>query len=118
MARLLLVEDNADLRALYRRWLGHLGHDLDEAESGEQALELMRRVPYDLVLLDVRLPGVAGWEVARKMAKTRELADIPVLIVTIVDPEDLPTDVRAAGWLTKPIAGEELREAVSGALAV
>ncbi|ROP42505.1 response regulator transcription factor [Saccharothrix texasensis] len=81
MSRLLLVEDDAALAEALARALRGLGHEVVVAGSGERALELLaeRRAPTDLVLLDVMLPGVDGFEVCRRL---RARDTVPVILLT------------------------------------
>jgi CheY-like chemotaxis protein len=65
--RVLLVDDTADIRLMLRLQLQTAGVDFQEASSGEEALTLCGRDPFDLVLLDYRMPGLTGVEVAKKL---------------------------------------------------
>ncbi len=67
MARVLVVEDDADARRLICHRLKRAGHDVEEAATGEGALRLLSQSEYQLVMLDVVLPGISGWEVARQV---------------------------------------------------
>ncbi|KAA2261456.1 response regulator transcription factor [Solihabitans fulvus] len=81
MPRLLLVEDDSTLAEALSLALRGLGHEVDVAGSGEQALEALfdRRTPTDLVLLDVMLPGIDGFEVCRRI---RARDTVPVILLT------------------------------------
>lgn len=65
MARILIVEDEDDIRLLSCRLLMLIGHEVEAASSGEEAIVCLRRHPYDVVLTDIGLPGMDGWAVAR-----------------------------------------------------
>jgi adenylate cyclase len=98
----LLVEDDHDIRGLLRHRLGRWHVEIAEAASGEAALEMARARRPALVVLDILLPGIDGWEVLRQLRGDPALADVPVVIVSIVD--DPGEDDRPAvqGYLQKP----------------
>jgi signal transduction histidine kinase len=75
----LVVDDSAANRRLVGTWLRYAGFQVDEAEDGRQALDLVRTVNPDLVVLDVNLPDLNGKEVCRRIKEDRELAGLPVL---------------------------------------
>ena len=112
MASILVVEDDSDLRRLIRLRLEYTGHTVDEAASGEGALRLTSEKTYDLVILDVELPGVNGWEVARKLAANPATARTQILFASVVEREDAPRDVVVRGWLAKPFAKQDFNRAV------
>jgi class 3 adenylate cyclase len=105
-ARLLLVEDNKVNRLLLARTLHLLGHHVDTAENGVQALALMRHKPFDLVLLDIAMPEMDGFEVLTQMLADLKLRDLPVIVTSAL--EGLTNVVRcielgAEDYLTKPV---------------
>ena len=107
--RVLVVEDERKLGELLRRGLGEEGYAADLADRGEEALWMVRAVDYDVVVLDVMLPGADGFEICRRMRDSGVWA--PVLMLTARDAvEDRVSglDVGADDYLTKPIAFEEL----------
>jgi len=114
MAHVLIVEDDADTRRLLERRLARAGHAVESAPTGEHALECLAAASFDLLVLDVELPGIDGVEVARR-ARART-ADVPVVACTIADPDDLPADFAPDGWVTKPFASSDLVAAVEAAL--
>ncbi len=117
MTRVLVVEDDADTRLLLRRRVATEGHGVDDVATGEAALEALRERDYDLVILDVRLPGIMGWEVIRTMAADPRLAEVPVLLCTITEPDDAPAGIESVGWLAKPFTRHDLGAALQAALA-
>ncbi len=105
-ARLLLVEDNKVNRLLLARTLHLLGHRVDTASDGEQALALMREQTFDLVLLDIAMPGMDGFEVLQQMLGDPRLRDLPVIVTSAL--EGLANVVRcielgAEDYLPKPV---------------
>src|SRR5262245_12458335 len=78
--RVLVVDDEPNVRLVFRRTLETDGYRVDEAEDGEAALGLLDRQPFDIILLDLRMPGVGGMELLRCLRD--EGVDVPVVIVT------------------------------------
>ena len=112
MASILVVEDDPDLRRLIRYRLERTGHTVEETATGEGALRLTSEKTFDLIILDVRLPGVSGWEVARKLAANPNTVHSQILFASVVEREDAPHDVVVKGWLTKPFAKKDFNRAV------
>jgi two-component system, cell cycle response regulator DivK len=82
MAKILLVEDNEMNRDMLSRRLGKKGYEVVMALDGEQALEMARAEAPDLILLDISLPGLDGWEVTRRLKARPETQAIPVIALT------------------------------------
>ena len=82
MARILLVEDNEISREILSRRLRKAGHDIAEAADGAQCLSAAVRLHPDLILLDMTLPGINGWEAARELRARGETSSIPVIALT------------------------------------
>jgi adenylate cyclase len=105
-ARLLVVDDNKVNRLLLARSLELHGHRVALAENGRVALEMLRREPFDLVLLDIEMPEMDGFQVLEQMVGDLQLRDIPVIVTS--SHEDLADVVRcielgAEDYLTKPV---------------
>jgi CheY-like chemotaxis protein len=83
MARILLIEDEPDIRYLTRAVLEKAGHTVLEAEDGEDGLRKLKMSRPDLILLDIMLPGMDGWEVCQKIKNDENLKDIPIAIITV-----------------------------------
>jgi two-component system, cell cycle response regulator DivK len=79
---ILIVDDVDDNRALYAEYLTHHGLRVDEAVDGEEALEKIERVLPDLVVMDLSMPRLDGWEATRRIKANAEWRHIPVLVVT------------------------------------
>jgi two-component system cell cycle response regulator DivK len=111
VARLLIVDDKASNRELLRASLEHAGHEVLEAEEGEQALRVMREVKPDLVMLDIQMPGLDGYEVLRRVMADEALRDIPVVAVTAYAMAGDSARGKAAGfrdYITKPVRLKQL----------
>lgn len=107
--RILIVDDDPKYRTFVSRGLNECGHDCEIAEDGEVALSLLRRQTFDLLLLDVMLPGIQGWDVMDTL--NAESIRVPVLWVTARD--DVSDRVRglrmgADDYIVKPFAFQEL----------
>ena len=109
--RVLLIEDSAAFRKAVSRALGQKGFVVAEAATGKEGLLAAERERPDLIILDLVLPGLRGFEVCQQLKQKRETAAIPVLILTGNDNEgqDISClDVGADDYLTKPVAADRL----------
>jgi len=115
LIRVLIVDDHALVRMGIRRLLDDLP-DIEvvaEAENGETALALVRLHQPDVVLLDMKMPGIDGWEVTRRLKKTNP--QVKIIAVTALSTEPLPSRVLqlgAMGYLTKESGPEEMAAAI------
>ena len=107
--RILVVDDEPAIRRALRPSLMELGFQLSEASRGEEALQVLRANPYDVVLLDVNMPGLGGIETLRRI---RAFAPrLPVLMLTVRDQEEDKVealDLGADDYVTKPFSTREL----------
>jgi DNA-binding response OmpR family regulator len=106
--RILSVEDDERIRTAVKLALEDEGWVMEEAETGESALELFGRNPADVVLIDIMLPGIDGFEVCRSL---RRSSDVPIIMVTArADTHDVVAGLEAGAddYLTKPFAPKEL----------
>ncbi len=83
------------------------------ARDGPSGLDAVRRVHPDVVLLDIRLPGIDGWAVLEALKADPATRDIPVVVVSIVDERARGVALGAAAYLVKPISRDELRAALT-----
>ncbi len=113
--QVLAVEDNELLATLMQRILQRMGIGLTVAGSGEQAMEIVRQRRFDLVVLNIRLPGMNGLEVCHRLKLDPDLKDIPVLFASGETSEefvDAAFRLGAADYLPKPYGVDELRTRV------
>ncbi len=106
--RILAVEDDERIRSAVKLALEDEGWTVDEAESGERAIELFNAAAPDVVLIDIMLPGIDGFELCRTIRRT---SDVPVVMVTARnDTHDIVAGLEAGAddYLTKPFAPKEL----------
>ena len=99
----LAIDDDPTVHELLRRTLGSHGFRLESALSGEEGLRLARKLKPQAITLDVMMPGMDGWTVLLSLKAIPELADIPVVMLTIVDNKNLGYSLGAAEFLTKPL---------------
>jgi DNA-binding response OmpR family regulator len=106
--RILTVEDDERIRTSVKLALEDEGWEVEEAETGEQAITAFTRQPADVVLIDIMLPGVDGFEVCRSI---RRQSDVPIVMVTArADTHDVVAGLEAGAddYLTKPFVPKEL----------
>jgi len=89
MTKILLVEDNEISRDLLSRRLRKIGYDIVMAADGNQAISVAAREHPDVILMDMTLPGIDGWDATRELRRRRDTARIPVIALTA---HTLPSD--------------------------
>jgi len=115
-ARILVVDDEPQIRRVMRTTLVARGYMVSTARSGEEALEKVREERFDLVLLDMNMPGIGGMEACRII---RSQSDIPIVILSIRNAEKEKVDALDAGaddYVTKPFSMPELLARIRAAL--
>ncbi len=106
--RVLVVDDDDNVRDVVRRYLEHAGYDVTLAGTGEQALHLAGESEHDLVVLDLMLPGIDGFEVCRRL---RQHSEVPVVMLTARGEEDdriAGLQLGADDYVAKPFSPREL----------
>lgn len=115
MGRVLVVDDEADVLLLCRLNLQQRGHEVLEASEGNRALELARDRHPDVIVLDLMLPGMTGYEVLETLKQDEQTSHIPILVLTAKSlraDRDRSHGLGAADFLTKPFLPTELCELV------
>jgi two-component system KDP operon response regulator KdpE len=105
---ILVVDDEPQIRRVMRTTLVAQGYEVSDARTGDEALELVRSEKYDLVLLDVNMPGISGIQTCREI---RQGSDLPIIMLTVRGTERdkvQALDAGADGYLTKPFSMSEL----------
>ena len=105
---ILVIDDDASVRDLMSRFLSKLGFHVVAAASGEEGVRLARQVRPLVITLDVVMPECDGWTVLKKLKSDSSLAEIPVIMVTIVDNEAMGLDLGASNYLIKPVDRDRL----------
>lgn len=114
-AVILMIEDDSDIRELLATRIRRMGVEVTTATTGAVGIDKARELNPDLIIIDIGLPDIDGWEVIDALAGDERTRDIPVVVASISDPRDEnPTGVRA--HLVKPIRKGALEDAVIEAL--
>jgi DNA-binding response OmpR family regulator len=116
----LVIDDEQSIRLLCRVNLAASGMEVLEAEDGEHGIELARKEQPDLILLDVMMPGLDGWEVARRLGRDAATSEIPIVFLTAragADDRALGEQVGGVGYIVKPFDPVEIGSFVEGVLA-
>ena len=115
--RILYIEDKIEMISLTRIFLRQKGFEVLGAIDGEQGLETIKQEKPDLVLLDLVMPGMSGWEVYEEMQADDDMAQIPVIIVSASPQESEPESIRQSmsnvvDYITKPFAARALIDSI------
>jgi DNA-binding response OmpR family regulator len=106
--RALVVDDDNDIGEMVRLALLDEGYEVVLAANGSEALDISRRDPFDVILLDMRMPIMDGWSFAQRY-RAQPGPRVPVIVVTAArDAEKRATEIDADGYLAKPFSLEEL----------
>jgi twitching motility two-component system response regulator PilH len=121
MAQILIVDDSPTEAHVLKGMLEKHGFEIETAENGTEGIERAKELKPDLILMDVVMPGLNGFQATRQLTKDPETKDIPVIIVTTKDQEtDRVWGMRqgARDFLTKPVAEKILMDKINAALEV
>ena len=105
---ILVIDDDSTVRDLMSRFLTRLGFHVVAAASGEEGLRLAKQVKPLVVTLDVIMPDCDGWAVLNQLKADPELAEIPVIMVTVVDNESMGFELGASNYMIKPVDRDRL----------
>ena len=114
--RILIVDDEANVRMVFRTTLETAGHEVAEAEDGAAAILLARKAPFDLILLDLKMPGTGGMETLKRLRNSGD--QTPVVVVTAhggIAEAVAAVKLGATDFLPKPVSPTSLREVVASA---
>ncbi len=120
MARILIAEDEPDIRELVAFTLRFAGHEVTSTSNGEEAVQMASQLIPDLILMDVRMPRMTGYDACRLMKASPSLKDIPVVFLSAKGQESeiaIGLEVGAEDYLLKPFAPDELTDRVRAILA-
>jgi len=120
MAKVLIVDDSPTQVFTLRKLIEEWGHETLVAENGDAALEIARQEQPNVILMDVIMPGMSGFQATRKLSKDQATQTIPVIFVSNMDGEaDQVWGMRqgATAYVTKPVNAESLFIAISEAVA-
>ena len=120
MAKILIAEDERDIRDLVAFTLRFAGHEVVAAANGEEAVQLTPKENPDLILMDVRMPRMTGYDACRIIKADPKLKDIPIVFLSAKGQEsEIQTglEVGAEEYLLKPFAPDQLTERVKAILA-
>ncbi|HZS90192.1 MAG TPA: response regulator transcription factor [Chloroflexota bacterium] len=113
MTRILVVDDDPHIRQMLAYALADEGYQVDEAADGRAALEMVSRRRPDVILLDMKMPGMDGWEFAR-LYRERHGHQIPIVVLTAApDVARRAADIDAEGYVSKPFDLQVLLDRVS-----
>ena len=118
--RVVIADDDPDIRRLVQITVSNAGCDVTVAADGEEALELIRNAPPDLVILDVLMPRMDGWEVAKELKSDPSTQSVPIMFLTSRGQEhDVLEGFNsgAADYMVKPFSPRELQVRVRAVLA-
>ncbi len=119
MANILIIDDSPTEVHVFRTMLEKNGHTVHVAETGEAGIEKAKEIIPDLVLMDIVMPGINGFQATRQLATIEETKAIPVIIVTTKDQEtDKVWGIRqgAKDYIVKPVKENDLMARVNSAL--
>ncbi len=112
MAKIMLVDDEHDIRLLVRKMLEKGGYEVSEASTGEECLDRVKDEKPDLILLDVMMAPLDGWEVSKRIKEDEETMGIPIVIFTVRTSDDSKVKslqyAKADVHVDKPFDSEEL----------
>jgi CheY-like chemotaxis protein len=120
MARILIAEDEPDIRELVAFTLRYAGHEVTATANGEEALQQASQLIPDIIIMDVRMPRMTGYDACRAMKADTTLKDIPVMFLSAKGQDSeiqAGLDVGAEEYLLKPFAPTQLAERVKVILA-
>ena len=101
--RVLVIDDDATVRDIMRRYLSREGFDIVTAQDGNEGIALARELMPSVITLDILMPGTGGWSVLQELKSDPNLAAIPVIMISILDEQHKGIALGASGYLSKPV---------------
>ncbi len=120
MTKILIAEDENDIRELIKLTLQFNGFDVTTAYDGQNAVELAGTADFDLIMMDVRMPRLTGYEACEVLKADPKTKDIPIIFLSAKGQESeiaIGKEVGAAGYLLKPFAPDQLVKKIREILA-
>lgn len=121
MANILVAEDERDIRELINFTLSFAGHQVTQAANGEEAVAMAQEIRPDLILLDVRMPKLTGYDACRQIKTIDSVKDIPVVFLSAKGQDQeiaMGMEVGAVDYILKPFAPDELAQRITEILHV
>ena len=115
-AKILIVDDDVDFASMLELSLTRLNYQVETCHDAQEGLRWVYAFQPDVILLDVLMPGMDGWDMLRRV---REVSDVPVVMVTVLSDEEMVSrglDLGADDFLTKPFRQQELRARIQAVL--
>ncbi len=114
--KILIVDDDGNIRKLLKQELEYAGYITDEASDGLDALNKIKRKKYDLIILDVMMPGLSGFDVAKVLKNSPETMNIPIIILSVVEDKETGFKIGVEKYLIKGVEYPQLLNEVDGLL--
>jgi PAS domain S-box-containing protein len=115
-AKVIVCDDEPSVREMLQAMLELRGYEVCTADGGEELLRLARTFRPDVVILDIFMPVMGGWHAMAALKNDPETADIPVVILSVLTPDEAPAPFDPAGWVSKPLDERTLINTVEHAL--
>ena len=109
--KVLVVDDEETIRKFVKIQLGKEGYDVKEAADGEQAMILLNKIQFDVLICDIMMPNKNGWEVLKEVRLNPETSEIPVIVLTAKNEDDdmfKGYELGATYYITKPFTKSQL----------
>ncbi|MGE3459372.1 MAG: response regulator, partial [Kofleriaceae bacterium] len=114
----LMIDDDPDTRDLFKRTMSRRGFDVEVAGTGSQGIDLAARLKPDVIVLDVKMPGMSGWDVLSALKLADRTAHIPVIMLTVMQEQAVGQALGAVDYLIKPLDPDRLTATVKRHLRV
>ncbi|MBN2108876.1 MAG: response regulator [Deltaproteobacteria bacterium] len=111
--RILIVDDDCVIRSLIKEFYEDCGFELAEAVNGQEAVEMARTGLFDLILLDMQMPVLSGYEVAAILKKDKTAQAVPIVVISGQEPEEVEARIKGLydGYVNKPFKKNHLMQA-------